>query len=368
MDPLTAFISGQRGALDVQQQRENLAQSQMQNQQMGLEGQQQQMQFGLQKAQLLGNAIDAVARLPQPQRIGVVNQLRPELQRFGIALPEMTEDQLTDQALQGYKASVAGFIQNPQQMQTAAIQDIEGKAKALVGAMNPETKKPFTLEEARQAIVLRGEGIVPRAGMSAQERIAQDQVLTQQVAESQKQIKTAEELGKGAAKLTSETITKSTDKIDKIGANLINIDRAISALDRGGKTGAFEQRLPAIDEATRELRVLQNQFGLDLLGSVTLGAISEAELELALKTGLDLGQDEESLKNQLIQKREAQRKLIDYLDEQVQFLDGGGTVPEWRAFIKGRAQSGQQSSQPSQPAAQQQKTFTSSTGIQFTVE
>jgi len=35
----------------------------------------------------------------------------------------------------------------------------------------------------------------------------------------------------------------------------------------------------------------------------------------------------------LSRKRKAQSSLIDYLDNQIDFLEGGGTVGEWRTLI-----------------------------------
>ena len=115
----------------------------------------------------------------------------------------------------------------------------------------------------------------------------------------------------------------------RIEGGIRNIDRAISALDKGAKTGAIQRFLPSVTAASKELEQIKNVLGLDVIGSVTFGALSESELNLALDTALPTGLDEPELKDFLQRKREAQEKLLDYYQDQVSFLDDGGSIADF---------------------------------------
>ncbi|MBL4869832.1 MAG: hypothetical protein JKX72_02635 [Robiginitomaculum sp.] len=196
-------------------------------------------------------------------------------------------------------------------------------------------------------------GLKARAGQSAAERIAADKDITEGVAESQAEITQAKEeaklqaqlklkptveskieKAKGDVKASSNIVNESFKRIGSITTNIRNIDRAINAIDRGAKTGVIAKLVPNITAASRELRQIQNELGLDVIGSVTFGALSQGELDLALETAIDLGLEPAALKDVLTRKKAAQNKLIDYLDEQIQFLDDGGTLAGWRAEQK----------------------------------
>lgn len=174
-------------------------------------------------------------------------------------------------------------------------------------------------------------GDLANVSTTAAERIAEDEDLSKKVAESQAEITTAKKLAEGAAKLTSKTITKGFDAIGNINKNILNIDRALSALERGAGTGAAEQFLPSIKAASVELNQIQSELALDVVGATTFGALSEGELKLARDVALPTGLDEPALKDWLGRKKIAQTKYRDYLNQQIQFLDGGGTVPEFLA-------------------------------------
>ena len=97
-------------------------------------------------------------------------------------------------------------------------------------------------------------------------------------------------------------------------------------MEGGAETGAISRFLPSIRAASVELDNIRNQLALDVIGGVTLGAISEAELELAKQVALPTGLDRPQLLEHLRQRKAAQQKLRNYFNEQIQFLDQGGTV------------------------------------------
>jgi len=173
--------------------------------------------------------------------------------------------------------------------------------------------------------IIKADGTVQRVIVDG------DNVTTETVSESEAAIVTAKKLAEGQAKLTSKTIEKGFNSIAGINKNIRNIDRALGALDRGAGTGAVERFLPSIKAASVELNQIQGELALDVVGSVTFGALSQGELDLARDIALPTGLDEPALRDWLNRKKIAQSKLRDYFNEQIQFLDGGGTVPEFLA-------------------------------------
>lgn len=60
-------------------------------------------------------------------------------------------------------------------------------------------------------------------------------------------------------------------------------------VEEGATTGAWKNRLPTWEDATLELQQIQQDLGLDVIGSATFGALSEKELEVALGIALPTG-------------------------------------------------------------------------------
>lgn len=141
---------------------------------------------------------------------------------------------------------------------------------------------------------------------------------------------------------------KAFESVGKVRQNLSNLDQAVAALDAGANTGVISSKLPNWKASTIELRNIQNRLGLDVIGSVTFGALSEGELSLALETALPLNMNEKELRNWLLQKKAAQSKVADYLSEQARYLSvPGRTVGQWMDF----AEKKYGATQPDQPEA-----------------
>lgn len=104
---------------------------------------------------------------------------------------------------------------------------------------------------------------------------------------------------------------------------LYRLNEAYQALERGGKSGVFQQYLPAFDESTAALRAAANSLGIDIINSATFGALSEKELQLALQTGLPMSLGEDQLKDYIKRKVAAQAKLRDELLKQARTLTSG---------------------------------------------
>jgi len=89
-------------------------------------------------------------------------------------------------------------------------------------------------------------------------------------------------------------------------------------------------------------------MGLDVIGSVTFGALSEGEMRLAMDTAVPRGLQPEQLRSWLSKKREAQQKAAEMLGDAAQFLTvPGNTINDW--IKKNRAANGGgQASTPAQ--------------------
>jgi hypothetical protein len=111
-------------------------------------------------------------------------------------------------------------------------------------------------------------------------------------------------------------------------ANLREAKRLI--LEEGANTGFIVDNFPSWKDSTIALDNVKNRLGLDVVGSVTFGALSASELDLALNTALPTNKTEEGLVDWIDRKIEAQRKLQDYLYAQAIYLsDGDKTIGDW---------------------------------------
>lgn len=165
----------------------------------------------------------------------------------------------------------------------------------------------------------------------------------------------------GTKKAGEQAIKKSEeafDQLSKVKANIANIDETIRLVDEGAGTGPIQSKFPSIRKSSIALDNMQARLGLDVIGNTTFGALSENELKFALSAALPTNLDGPELKQWLIDKREAQQKLANYLEEAAIFLgEPGNTVGDWMEIQREKRQTTETS-----------QTFKSSSGIEFTVE
>ena len=105
--------------------------------------------------------------------------------------------------------------------------------------------------------------------------------------------------------------------------------------------------------ASVALSQIQKSMALDVIGSVTFGALSQGELDLAREVALPISMEGPALIAHLQARKAAQTKLRGYYNDQIQFLDQGGTVAGFMRKMERGAQGGQPAGQPAQdPGAQ----------------
>ncbi len=134
-----------------------------------------------------------------------------------------------------------------------------------------------------------------------------------------------------AATVAVNTSLSAFDKILDSRTNIANLREAKRLiLEEGANTGFIVDNFPSWKDSTIALDNVKNRLGLDVVGSVTFGALSASELDLALNTALPTNKTEEGLVEWIDNKIEAQIKLQDYLQKQATFLsDGDKTIGDW---------------------------------------
>lgn len=144
--------------------------------------------------------------------------------------------------------------------------------------------------------------------------------------EAKAKIAEAEKFASATGSSRAKLIDKGFENINKVDSGIRNIDKALAAVESGAGVGAVEKLWPSIKASSVELDNIRGQMALDVVGATTFGALSQGELDLAKDIALPTGLDTAELKDYLQRKKIAQQKLRDYYNEQIQFLDQGGTV------------------------------------------
>ncbi len=142
--------------------------------------------------------------------------------------------------------------------------------------------------------------------------------------------------GRRSGTVGVDTALAAFEKVGEIRTNIANLEEAKRLLtpeDQGGggaNSGQLADLLPNWKASTIALENVKNRLGLDVVGSVTFGALSESELNMALNTALPTNMPENQLIDWLQEKIDAQNKLMAYLNEQAIFLsDGDKTIGDW---------------------------------------
>lgn len=129
------------------------------------------------------------------------------------------------------------------------------------------------------------------------------------------------------------------EKLAPVKSAIQNIDDAITAIDDGAETGFIMSKLPSIKAESIRLDNIKNRMGLDVVGSVTFGALSASELDMALDTALPTNLEGQELKKWLQAKKQAQLKTIANLEEAAAFLARGtNTIDDFIQLKKAERQ------------------------------
>ena len=142
--------------------------------------------------------------------------------------------------------------------------------------------------------------------------------------------------------LSSDIVATSYKDMLKVRTNISTLEDAKRALESGAQTGFFTQFLPNISRSATELANVRGRLGLDVVGSVTFGALNESELNLALDIGLPESMDEDYLKGWVQERIDAKKKLLTNLQEAASFLSQGNSIGDWMVELDKRATTSQE--------------------------
>ena len=146
-----------------------------------------------------------------------------------------------------------------------------------------------------------------------------------------------EQLGEDAANIAVGALEARTNIMSSVG----NIDDALAALDRGAESGMIYNMLPRVSEAGASLQNAMDRMGLDVIGMVTFGALSEGELRLAMQTAVPRNLDSGELRTWLERRRTAQLNAARTLEDAAIFLSTpGNTINDWLTRNRAENQGG----------------------------
>lgn len=363
--PFTADIPGafQRGLQF--RQAEQLRPIQQQAAQLGAEQQQQSLRLGgLQQQQAQANILGTQQSNVRGEEVAILERninTAIELK----ATPDNKKPDFLRQKIQHGESLGRDMSQSKKALQlveSGRFQELSTGTDALIkvgekiGILTATKQAPsgqrefesltkgLTEDQKNEAVLIKL-GINPRAVSSADITIAESPELTNQIANSKAVIGERKKFGELTGSSRAKKIDAGFEKIAKIDAGIGNIDRAIKALNSGAGVGAIEKFLPSFKAASVELDNIQKSMALDVIGAVTFGALSQGELNLAKEVALPTGLNTAELIQHLQNRKTSQEKLRAYFNEQIQFLDQGGTVA---GFLRQ-----QERNAPQQPAAAQ---------------
>ena len=141
--------------------------------------------------------------------------------------------------------------------------------------------KGLTVEQKNQARLIKL-GLSPRAVGSAIQTIS-EQGLAEVIGDVEAIINERKKFGELTGASRAKSIDSGFETIRKIDKNVLNLDRAISAVEAGAGTGVIERRFPSIKAASVLLDNIQGELALDVIGAVTFGALSSRRRRSSLR-------------------------------------------------------------------------------------
>ena len=139
--------------------------------------------------------------------------------------------------------------------------------------------------------------------------------------------------------VTADQAVKAFEKAANVTTSIETIDRAVAAIDDGAMSGFVANYLPNITKASAELQSAMNQMGLDVISTVTFGALSESEMNVAMETAVPRNLAGPQLREWLLEKRAAQVKARQALERAASYLSvPGNTIASWLELKSGQRQ------------------------------
>ena len=304
---------------------------------------------------------DTMARIaPALGRMGVMGLEGPAQaaldarnQRQGDERAQALQDQQRNATLE-WMAGQPNGQQWVEMAQAVGIPETLRAMPAQAGAGDPATvQSSVNLEDGTTVMVMNdgsrrvlsptGEVVEGQAAADAIRVAREVEVANQQAIYAARTIGTnvaqADTIGPAvaAAEVASASVGYGIDAFTSYGklqTSLGNIDEAIRAIDGGAQSGLVYNMLPSVTEASASLENSMNRMGLDVIGAVTFGALSEGEMRLAMSTAVPQNLSPPELRDWLVRRRAAQANAAATMQNAAEFLTTPGpghTINDWIA-------------------------------------
>lgn len=129
---------------------------------------------------------------------------------------------------------------------------------------------------------------------------------------------------KRAASVNQEAVKEATSALGVIRSTLGNYDAALAALDQGAETGVIAAKMPTLTAAGALLENAKLRAGLDVIASVTFGALSEGERNAAMQTALPMNLDGPELRQWILNRQAVERKIAEIQAEAIRHFSQRG--------------------------------------------
>lgn len=142
------------------------------------------------------------------------------------------------------------------------------------------------------------------------------------------------------AKLSVKAAQDAFEQVVTIDAGITLLDEGIAALEGGADVGILDKFAPSIKESSVRFDNVARRMGLQVVSSVTFGALSQGELELAMDTAVPKSLDDKQLIKWFRDRKAAQTKLRGfYIDIARQASEEGKTPAEIMIGIEAKKKS-----------------------------
>lgn len=131
------------------------------------------------------------------------------------------------------------------------------------------------------------------------------------------------------------------DSSEQIGRSITMMKQARDLVAQGDvATGVVERFLPAFTANTALFRSIRTALGIDVINSATFGALSEAELNLALSKDIPDSLEGPALVEYLDKKIQAQNKLYREMTKKARYLQSGISLSDYMKETAAQVQEG----------------------------
>ena len=220
----------------------------------------------------------------------------------------------------------------------SGAQALQAYQSGMATSANVQSSQPLPDGSGVMMVMRDGNIAVRTAGnelLSGQEAVDFVKSSGETYLDQQRQLSGSREAGK----VTIEMAQGAIEQLGNVSKNIGNYDTAIAAIDGGAASGAITKYFPDITVASATLTNTMNQLGLDVISSVTFGALSKAEMELAMETAVPRNLSPNELRKWLVEKRDAQIKASEALYRAAAFLSNPeNTLEDWVKENKPAAQ------------------------------